>query len=247
MRKCMLVAMVAGLLLASVAEVSAQRPQRGQRGQRGLGGRGGFFQAGRGMSGPAALLSNPSVQKELGLDDGQLASMGEMQQAMRNSMREAFSQLQGTPREEMREKLQELMQETNTKVMSQVEKILKPDQMKRLKQINFQQIGILGYGNSKEMQAALKLSDDQTEKLKQIREDTQADVRELMQSLRGGGRGGDRNAFADLRKKSEALRTEAKTEAMDLLTSEQKTAWKELTGKPFTIERQPRRRQDQDR
>jgi Spy/CpxP family protein refolding chaperone len=177
----------------------------GQRG--GRGGGGGF--------GTVALLGQKSVQKELNLTDDQMKTVTELQA----KAREARQGLRNLSREERRAKMQELAKADEKAVAD----LLKPEQVKRLKQISLQLRGASAFANE-EVAKALTLTDEQKEKLKAIQDETGKAIRELFQG------GGDRT---EMRKKITELRKGANEKAMALLTDDQKTKWKEMTGTPF--------------
>jgi Spy/CpxP family protein refolding chaperone len=191
--------------LALVALVTpAAWAQRGGRGGRGGGG-----------FGMVGLLGQQSVQKELNLSDEQVKKVQELQA----KAREARQGLRDLSREERQAKMQELAKAGEKSVAG----LLKPEQMKRLKQISLQLRGAGAFGNP-EVAKALNLTDEQKEKLKAIQEETGRAVRELFQG------GGDR---AEMRKKMAELHKGANEKATALLTDDQKAKWKEMTGTPF--------------
>src|SRR5262249_38790439 len=107
--------------------------------------------------------------------------------------------------------------------------VLKPEQTKRLNQIQLQVRGSQAFSDPK-VAEALKLTDSQKKDIKTIQEDSQKQIRALFE----GGRPG-----ADAREKMTKLRKETSDKIMDVLNKDQKKSWEELTGKPFTIQRAP--------
>jgi Spy/CpxP family protein refolding chaperone len=188
--------------------------------QRGPGGRGG------------GLLTNKSVQEELKLDKDQVDKLTAALTKFREDNKDEFAKLrdQNTSRED-REAVMKKMREGTQKIAAD---ILKPEQMKRLKQIELQQEGVRGLANP-DTEKALKLTDKQKEELKAIAEDLQKQQRELFQG--GGGRG------EEARKKMMELRKEKMDAALKVLTDEQKKTYKELTGAPFEVKFEQRRPQ----
>jgi Spy/CpxP family protein refolding chaperone len=200
------VALVLGLsvMLASAALAQEQR----QRGQRQGGGGGGF-------GGPLFLLGQKSVQEDLKLSEEQVKKVTELQE----KQREAFQGLRDLSQEERRAKMQE-MNQANEKAVAG---ILNAQQQKRVKQIGYQ----LNPGRAlsqKEVAEALKLTDEQKDKLKTIQEEAGKEMRELFQG------GGDREEAA---KKMREIQKSSQEKMMGVLTDEQKTKWKELAGTPF--------------
>ena len=76
-------------------------------------------------------------------------------------------------------------------------------------------------------QKALKLSDDQKEKIKTIREDHEKEVRDLFKG------GFDPSKAEENMKKMASLNKEGMERAAATLNADQKKTWEELTGKPF--------------
>jgi Spy/CpxP family protein refolding chaperone len=190
--------------------------------QRGPGGRGG----GIGM-----LLRNKSVQEELKLDKDQVDKLTAAFEKFREDNKDDFAKLgrdSNASREE-REAAMKKIGEGSRKVAADV---LKPEQMKRLKQIQVQQEGVRAFANP-EVEKDLKLTDKQKDELKTIAEDLQKQQREIFQNA-----GGNRE---EARKKMTDLRKEKMDAALKVLTDEQKKTYKELTGAHFEIkfERRP--------
>jgi hypothetical protein len=176
------------------------------------------------------LLMNKSVQNELKLTDEQKEKVASYQSEMAGKMREAFSKFRDLNPEEAREKLQAMMKEATTQSEKLVKEILKPEQARRLKQIELQQAGLRNFTNE-ETQKALQLTDEQKEKLETIAEDTAKDSQEIMREA-----GRDFQRAAEARKKVEALRKQAMEKANAVLTDEQKKALRDLMGEPFEVQ-----------
>jgi Spy/CpxP family protein refolding chaperone len=173
------------------------------------GGGGGF-----GM-GPAFLLGQESVQKDLKLSDDQVTKIKDFEQ----KRREALSGLRDLSQEDRRKK----MEEQNKADHKAIAEILKPEQVKRLKQIAWQLQGPQALADE-EVVTALGLSADQKDKVKKIGEESRQQMRELFQP------GGNRE---EAQKKMQELRKATNDKMMEVLSPEQKTKLKELTGEPF--------------
>jgi Spy/CpxP family protein refolding chaperone len=173
------------------------------------------FRPGGFGGGTLFLLTQKSVQEELKLSEDQVKKVTELDQ----KQREAFRDFRDLSREERQQKMQE-MAKANDKAIGE---ILKEDQLKRVKQISLQQQGARALGTP-EVADALKLTDEQKDKVKGIQEESAKEFRELFQG------GGDRD---EVRKKMEALRKSTEEKLMGVLTDDQKTKWKELQGEPF--------------
>lgn len=203
------------MLVAEPLWAQQQRQQR-QPGRVGLRQPGGFgfgFGAGAGL---LMYLGQESVQKELKMTEEQVSKVRDLQQKQRAAFKEAFN----LSPEERRQKMRELT-ESNTKALAE---ILKPEQLKRLKQINYQLAPLGGVLSDPEVQKELNLSDEQKEKIRAIQQDAAQAMRELFQP------GGDPN---ETRRKIEEFRKSTDQKLMNLLTDAQKNKLNELKGEPF--------------
>jgi hypothetical protein len=217
------------LLLAGSAAAQQRQRQRGQGQQRGQGG-------------VVALLENEGVQKELKLDKDQTDKVKEAVQKVRDKYKDQTDKLRDLSQEERRQKGQELTQTISQETLQSLNDVLKPDQLKRLKQIELQQVGAQAFARP-DVQKALNLTADQQEKIKTISDDAAKEMRQLFQQNRGnqgGNQQGQPNRLASLRK-------ETMDKVQAVLTDDQKKAWKDMTGDSFEVARGQRRRQGGER
>jgi Spy/CpxP family protein refolding chaperone len=187
-------------LVAAVVAMAAS-PALAQQRQRQGGGFGG---------GMIFLLGQKSVQDELKLSGEQVKQVKELA----DKQLESFQGLRDLSQEERRTKMQELNKANNEAVA----KILKPEQLKRVKQISLQQQGARAV-NSEEVAKALKVTEDQKEKIREIQMKSFEEMRELQ---------GEENA-----KKRQELMKETNEKMMNVLTAEQKAELKKMQGEPF--------------
>jgi len=214
--------LVAAVALCVAGWASAQNPGGGRGGQRGQ--RGGGFGGGM-MGGGAMLLSVEGVQKELKLSDEQKTKVKEFVDAQREKMREAFTG--GQPDQEKIAEFRKSATEASEKF---VKDTLNADQQKRYKQVQYQaQLAMQGPGAlvGDDVSKALKLTDDQKEKIKALGDELRKDRQELMGDLRGGG-----DAATEARKKMQTITKEYTAKATDVLTADQRKEWKDMTGEP---------------
>jgi Spy/CpxP family protein refolding chaperone len=222
--RSLLTAVVGGCALALfVLPVSAQPPG---------GGRGGMGRGG--MGGPGMLVNNKSVQKELQMTDDQAKKAREATQQVREKHQEEMQALREMDPQEAREKGTALMRTMSEEADKALADVLKPEQMKRLKQISLQQRGAQSFTDPK-VQEELKLTDDQKDKIKTINADFDKERGEIFQSMQNGG---DRE---EAMKKFATLRTETVDKVKALLTDDQKKTWESITGAPFEVKFEARR------
>jgi Spy/CpxP family protein refolding chaperone len=220
---------------------------------------------------PAALVNNPGVQKELKMDEDQVKAAREkvvmaggfgggfggfggkggkgkeLTDEQKEKMTKYMEKVQGlkdVPEDQLDAKIRETFKDEIEGPMKEVEKILKPEQMSRLKQISRQQGGPGAYLKPDNV-TDLKLTDEQKTKLKAINDELQKDTGELRRGA-GGGKGGFGQVSPETREKITALTKEANEKAAEVLTAEQKSKWKEVTGEPFTVTFEFRRPKKQD-
>jgi len=209
-----------GRLVFSLGAVALlASPAMAQRGGGGFGG------------GYGALLTNKGVQKELKLDDDQVAKADKVAAEIREKMMGLREKLQDVPQEERGEKMAELMKSINDDAKKSLADVLKPEQTKRLEQIRLQQNPAQSLAEA-DVQKSLKLTDDQKDKIKSINTESGTQMREIFQSAQND-REGAMKRIAELRKETTAKVT-------GLLTADQKATWKEMTGEPYEVKFEPR-------
>jgi Spy/CpxP family protein refolding chaperone len=186
-----------------------------------------------GGGGPTAglrVLTTPEGEKELNITADQKAKLQELNENFRSNMMEKFQglreELENATPEERTEKMQAIQKDLASSVNKDLKEILNADQLTRYKQINLQAQGF-GAFSSPEVVEKLKLTAEQKTKLKEAQDALQADMQDAFQQMQD-----DREAGRAAMTKAQ---TAAKDKALALLTSEQKSAWSELTGKPFTM------------
>lgn len=192
----------------------------------------GFGRFGGGLGGGAALLSNKGVQEELKATDEQAEKLNAFARETMERQRGEFQKLRDLSDDERREKMQELIQTRDAELQKGLSSILKPEQVKRFRQIELQQAGSNALMMPR-VQDALKLTDEQKSKLREVNEELGESMRDAFQGFQSD-RQGTMKKLADLRK-------QATEKAANVLTAEQKSSWKEMTGEPFEVRLEPRR------
>jgi Spy/CpxP family protein refolding chaperone len=179
------------------------------------------------------LLNAPTVQKDLDLVDDQKTKLKEINEKTRAAMGEIFAGMRDlTPEErdakqaDIRKKM-EAIGEKNTK---EVEGVLLPDQLKRLKGIALQRMAAMNMSAAaladKGIQKDLKLTDDQVAKIQSITDAAMKKMGELFTS------GADPS---EMRQKGEQMRKDNEKKLLDVLTADQKTAFDKMKGKKLDI------------
>jgi len=183
---------------------------------------------GRGMmgGGAAMLLGIEDVQKDLKITDEQKEKIKTFQTKQREALQGLFG---GGGERPDREKMAEIMKKTQDETKAFMKEALTEEQNKRLNQISLQNslktMPAMAFANE-DTAKALKITDEQKEKIKAVSEQMGKDMAELRPE-RG------QQPSADAQKKMEALRKEANEKIMEALTEDQHKTLKELQGKTF--------------
>jgi hypothetical protein len=174
--------------------------------------------------GLAQLVQNKSVQEELKMTDEQVAKVKEIADKSREKFKDELEKGDFKAKFEIFKKVNDSITETVTK---DLDKLLKPEQIKRLKQIEIQQLGVEAFTKDSVIKD-LKLNDDQTTKIKTLTETLQKDTKAAFEDA---GKGKFQEAF----KKVGELKTATMEKVTGVLTDTQKTKWKDLTGDKFEL------------
>jgi len=172
------------------------------------------------------LLSALPVQEDLGIDQEQKQQIARLSENLTEQWRTAFREFSRLTAEERQQKLVELAKAHERDAAG----ILTPAQMRRLRQIalQVQQRGPHGFRDP-QIVDALKLTTKQREQVRKIQDE--AGIAMMGFWMPGppghGGPGPPPKRFDDPWKGTQE-------KVLALLTDDQKTAWKELTGEPFT-------------
>ena len=184
--------------------------------------------------GNAHLFSDQRVQKELKLTAEQVKSVQDGLAKVQEKYREEIEKARLMPAPgapavpgagggldpEQFAALTKKVREENQKVIAGV---LKPEQVKRLKQIELQLQGVFAL-RSEELVKALDLTDDQIRRGKT-----------LVADLENGGLNLVQTDPAERQKAYQKLFMEAADKIPSLLTPDQRKKWKEMTGEPFAL------------
>src|SRR5262245_3299319 len=204
-----LTATVALLMLSATALTQQPRPGFGGAMARG---------------GALMILQSEDVQKELKLTDEQKGKVAEVAKTYRGKIMELIN----LPEGERAVKANELAKAAADDAKKFKTEVLKPDQARRLRQIELQTGGLAALGADEDLQKELKLSDEQKIKLKALFEEQQKELQEL-----AAGAFGNPKAAKETQEKIATLRKENLEKAVALLNDEQKKAWTEMQGPKF--------------
>jgi Spy/CpxP family protein refolding chaperone len=226
----LVLAMVLGGAFVAAAEAQERDPQRPRR------------RSGRGLSRGSllGLLRLEQVQKELKLNEEQLAKVKKVSEQLTAEMKKQYADLRKIEdREKRRAKMTELRGQSDRKAREQLRDVLAQEQMTRLYQIRLQVRAAVESLGSKYVADKLKLTEEQTKKLAEIDKDMQTKRSELFRSMRNASQEQRAEAFKKYRK----LRSDADQKALEVLTAEQSKAFEGMKGKKFELQPQRGRRE----
>ena len=112
-----------------------------------------------------------------------------------------------------------MMEKENERFLEQT---LNAQQRKRLNEITLQVAGLL-YVTRQDIASQLKLTAEQTEQVRKYQKEAKAEVEKVIESSK----------YEQRKEKFTALSKTSHERLFDVLTDEQETTWKQLTGAPF--------------
>jgi len=176
-------------------------------------------------SGPLQLFLNPGVHGELRLTPAQNDQVQDALQAVRGRFRGELKNALDANQEDAPGKRHEVRQRLLEEAFRVVAEILRPEQLKRLREIEVRTRGPGAFADSA-VQAALGLTEEQKRLIRHVTEASRWEMQEQMRLREAGGEEADGEVIRDLRRQTLG-------KIVSLLSDKQQAAWQELTGKPF--------------
>jgi hypothetical protein len=177
------------------------------------------------MGGGAGLIANQDVQKELKLTKEQTSKAEAVARAVREKYHGEFAKFEELDARARLDKMAEIVRNMTSETNKGLADVLKPEQMKRYRQIQLQQIGVMAF-TEPDVQSKLKLNDEQVGRIRKINTESQTQRREFAQG------GGNRR---ETQKKRETRGKDSMAKALAVLSADQKQVWKEMTSEPFDV------------
>lgn len=194
-----------------------------------------------GFGGGLGLLRMPEVQQELKMTPAQISNLDQKMQEVRAEMQGA---MQGANlREATSEERQKVMARLNDIQNKAVADVLSIEQLKRFKQLEIQRQGASAVA-SPAVAAALKLTDEQKQRIAGIEQKARADMMALFSANRDQGGSRLRGGFGpEMRQKLTDMRKDVDVQLLAVLTEAQRAQLKAMQGAAFKFpEPQPRQR-----
>lgn len=169
------------------------------------------------------LRQNDSrIREELKLTENQVKKIEELIA----EANQAYSSIRGPDGKIDRQKVRDWL-DLNKRHAVTAAKILTKPQLLRAEQIYLQRMSLGVAFRTRQVAAALKLTDEQREKLDLLRKESSQELRGLLPA----GGGGQERA-----QKMAEFRKSRNEKVLNVLTPAQKAKWKQLLGEPFKLE-----------
>ena len=242
-RLVLAVLVLVGATALTVTSVTAQAPKQGGKG----------FGGGMGGGGVLGLIRSKTVQEDVKITEDQGSKLKDWAKDYMPKMQEMMkSKMEGIDPSQFREKMPAIQSAMAVETYKELATVLKPEQIARLKQIEVQMAGMRAF-SMPAVTDALKLKDEQKEKLKDVTDSAQKETMDLGQEY--GSRFGqppmDAEKAKEFNKKMAAITDDTMKKVMGMMSDDQKKAWKEVTGATIDIAKvrtetagQPRKKKD---
>jgi hypothetical protein len=176
--------------------------------------------------GPRFMVFREKAQDELKLTAAQRSKLDERRDATLQEMQQTFEKAEDVKPEDRPKTMGEYQHKADRELEAFLKETLKEDQLKRLRQLIFQQEGFFAIGHP-EIAKELNITDDQRKQFMTVMQDLQKKMEPIVKQAQEGG------DPQEIGPKLMKLRKEQEGKAEALLTDAQKKQWKEILGKPF--------------
>ena len=183
----------------------------------------------KGMLGSRFVVFREKVQDELKLTSEQRSKLNDRVDVTIQETQEFFQSVQDAKPEDRQKKQGEYAQKANQKLETLLKETLKEDQLKRLRQIGLQHEGLFAIGMP-DVSKELKITDEQRKQFMEVVQSFQKKVQPLIKEMQEGG------DPQEIQPKMMKLRKDHQVQIEAILTDAQKQQWKEMIGKPFSVE-----------
>ena len=190
------------------------------------------FGGGFGGGGPTQLINSKTVLADIKATEEQVTKLKEWAKDYQTKQFESFKDFKDLSKEERTEKMAAMTADA----WKQIGEVLKPEQVKRLKQIELQTAGAGAYSR-KEVVEGLKITEEQTGKIREASTSMFKDMADLREEygLKGFGTKLEADKQKSYDKKVAALTKELTGKVEDVLTADQKAKWKEMIGEAVDV------------
>jgi Spy/CpxP family protein refolding chaperone len=177
------------------------------------------------------LLMNKGVQREIKLTDEQRDKFRHIVKEVHDKYQPEIQKARAArDNKKLLQVTLESTQATTDKVNKAIPDVLKPEQAKRLRQIEIQ-VNALIFLNKPDIQKKLDMKDKQKEEIARIGDGLKSDLAEVVKDAANG----PLLKALEAARKAKSLSEEATRKALATLSSEQQKTWNEMTGDKFEL------------
>jgi len=179
--------------------------------------------------GPTFLVFRSKVQEELKLSDEQKQKLQKRLQNTAQGAMQFFQKLGDKKPEEREKELHAYRENAQENMTAFLKETLKEEQFKRLRQVMLQREDLFALGHA-EIMKELEITNEQRQQFVEVVQGMQQKVEPLLKEAQAGGKP------EEIRPKVLKHREEHVGRIEAILSDAQKKQWKEMLGKPFTID-----------
>jgi Spy/CpxP family protein refolding chaperone len=180
---------------------------------------------------PLQLLQSDQIKTELSLTDDQIAQIKQVQSDLRTRLTKEYDAIKALPKEKQIDEVEKKIEPLNKESRAKMDKILKPEQAKRAKEIILQ---IYGFGvlTRNDFTTELKITDAQKKKFNNISEQMVAKLKSTVE-IPTGDAAQQAKSISNNRKRMANIVKESDKQVNAVLTAEQQKTLEALKGKTF--------------
>ena len=187
---------------------------------------------------PLELMQNAQVKKELNITEDQSKKIKKINDTLQQNMTKITANVNWAALKDDKKKQDELEEKIKKQIQparDEVIKVLKPEQIKRFKEISLQiyGFGVLSYD---QFTKELGLTSEQETKLNKLRQETFQKVRANLEAPKDNSPASLNKAKETNKKRVEQFFKESNQQAMNVLKPEQKSKLETLKGKKFDFD-----------
>jgi len=180
------------------------------------------------LAGGPFLVFRDKVQEELNLSDDQKQKLLEQFPEYAQQTKNVFDKISDLKPQEAEKEMRSHRQKSHERLAARLKEILRPEQLKRLRQLELQQQGPHALGRP-DIVKELNITHEQLNQFMGVIQDMYKKIEPLMKQAQSGGNP------EEIRSKVMKVRHDHQVQIEAILTDEQKKQWKGMLGKPFDL------------
>jgi hypothetical protein len=183
-----------------------------------------------GMLGPVFVVFRDKVREELRLSDEQNKKLEKRLQNTQRDAMQFFGRLADKEPEEREKALRAYREKAQENLTAFLEGLLRDEQLKRLRQVMFQQDRLFALLGNAEVAQELGITDEQRQQFGEVTQEMQRKIEALLKQAQKGGNP------QEIAPKIRKIRKDQEDRVETLLSDAQKKRWKAMLGKPLDLD-----------